>query len=97
MALTITDTAMHSTDTPHTARWAGDGWTVSWLPPERALNRNEAVTAMTIAEVVGRGGTPGHELMSGDPLWPHIDQWASELGIGGPDAVARASEPPETR
>ncbi len=26
-------------------------------------------------------------------LWPHVDGWAAELGLTGPDAVVRASEP----
>jgi hypothetical protein len=26
-------------------------------------------------------------------LWPHIDAWSAELGLTGPDAMARASEP----
>lgn len=94
MGLTITGTVMRSTDTRHTARFMGDGWEVSWLPG-RALDRNQAVTAMTIAETVAKGGTPGHDLMSGDPLWPHIDGWAEELGLSGPTAVGRASRSPE--
>jgi hypothetical protein len=25
-------------------------------------------------------------------LWPHIDAWAGELGLTGPDAVVRVSD-----
>jgi hypothetical protein len=85
----ITDTFMTSPATPHTARAAGDGWEVSWLPGRR-LTRNEAITAMVIANVVGDRGVG----LAGDPIWPHLDGWAGELGLSGADAVARVSEPP---
>jgi len=67
-------------------------WRVTWLP-DRYLTRNQAITAMTIAEVVWTHEfeTPG----SKDPIWLHIDGWAAELGITGPHAVAEASLPPE--
>ena len=54
MALTITDRVMRSPDTKHTAhRQLSASWTVTWLP-DRALTRDQAITAMTIAEEVGR-------------------------------------------
>ena len=87
MATTITDQLMCSTDTAHTARLTGAGWEVSWLPG-RVLDRNQAVTAMQIAAHVGRGVG-----LHDDPIWPHIDGWARELALTGPDAVARVSEP----
>src|SRR6266568_3830976 len=83
---------MSSPDTPHTATAKGDGWEVSWLPG-RTLDRNQAVTAMTIADIVGGRGVG----LSEDPIWPHLDNWAAELGLSGPDAVVRASEPPGAR
>jgi hypothetical protein len=52
MALTINDRTMTSDDTDHTARLApGEQhqWEVSWLPGRR-LTRNQAITAMTLAE-----------------------------------------------
>src|SRR6185369_10294465 len=51
MSTRITDTAMSSTSTDHTARRTQPTgqWRVSWLP-HRLLTRNEAATAMTIAE-----------------------------------------------
>lgn len=88
MALTITDKAMRSTETPHTARPAGDGWEVTWLPG-RALTRSQAVSAMQIAAKAGRGID-----LSDDPIWPHLDGWAAELDLTGPRAVVLASEPP---
>ena len=93
MALTITGRLIRSTDTRHTAVLvhfdAGDAWRVSWLPG-RLMDRNAAVSAMMIAQAAGAGLEPG------DRRWPHIDGWAAELGLAGPDAVVRASEPPET-
>jgi hypothetical protein len=90
MAIKITDESMTSDRTRHTARLvhyeAGDAWHVSWLPG-RVLDRNAAITAMNLAQTVGGGLEPG------DRRWPHIDAWAEELGLTGPDAVVRAAEP----
>jgi len=95
MSLTITDEAMRSPDTPHTARHRGDGtWEVSWLPKRTQLDRNQAISAMSIAEWVGQiPADAGPEAYS-ETFWVNIDGWAAELGLTGPDAVARASEPP---
>ncbi len=90
MTLTINDSSMTSDRTPHTARHAPDrgGWEVSWLPG-RTLDRNTAITAMILA---GTAAQPG--LREGHRLWPHIQGWAAELGLTGPEAVAAASQPP---
>jgi len=87
--ITITDTHMSSPDTPHTATAAGGGWQVSWLP-DRTLDRNQAITAMVIASIVGGNGVPRAD----DPIWLHLDGWAAELSLTAPSAVVRASEPP---
>jgi len=53
MTLTLTDTTMTSDQTAHTARLAPGRpqlWEVSWLPG-RALDRNSAITAMTLADL----------------------------------------------
>jgi hypothetical protein len=88
MSLKITGTAMTSTQTRHTARAPdGGGWELSWLPG-RILTQSQAVTAMTIAEVAAT-----HDLTNNaDPMWPHIDEWAAELGMSGPAAVARVAQ-----
>ena len=91
MTLTINDTTMTSDQTPHTARHAPDrqhGWEVSWLPGQ-VLDRNTAITAMILADT-----TAEDDLHEGHRLWPHIQGWAAELGLTGPDAVAAASQPP---
>ena len=86
MTLTINDTTMTSDQTPHTARHAPsqNGWQVSWLPG-RTLDRNSAITAMILAD---------DRVREGYRLWPHIQGWASELGLTGPEAVEAASQPP---
>lgn len=93
MSLTITTAMMISSHTTHTAQvMDADGWEVSWLPGRR-LTQNQAITAMTIAEVVATR----FPIECTDPLWDHLDNWAAELGLTGPNAVARASESPELR
>ena len=90
MTLTITDTTMTSDQSPHTARHTPErnGWDVSWLPGQ-TLDRNTAITAMTLADTTTEPG-----LCEGHRLWPHIQSWAEELGLTAPDAIARISQPP---
>jgi hypothetical protein len=90
VTLTINDSSMTSDRTPHTARHAPDrpGWEVSWLPGQ-TLERNTAITAMILADTIGR-----HDIQEGHRLWPHIQSWAAELGLTGHDAIAHASRPP---
>ena len=90
MTLTITSTTMTGDRTPHTAPKAPGrtGWEVSWLPGQ-TLDVNAAVTAMTIANLAGTVG-----LQEGHRLWPHIQDWAAELGLTAPAALAAASRPP---
>ena len=86
MTLTINDTTMTSDQTAHTARHAPDrnGWEVSWLPGQ-TLDRNTAITAMILADT-----TAEPDLREGHRLWPHIQGWAAELGLTGPDAISRS-------
>ena len=88
MTLTISDTTMTSDQTAHTARLAPGQhlWEVSWLP-SRALDRNSAITAMTLADLAS-----GHDLNERHQLWPFIQGWAAELGLTGPDAINRAAQ-----
>jgi hypothetical protein len=91
VTLTITDTTMTSDQTVHTAQPAHEGqpgWEVSWLPGQ-IVDRNSAITAMTLAEIAGK-----NDLHEGHRLWPHIQGWAAELGLAGSDALARISQPP---
>jgi hypothetical protein len=82
---------MTSDQTRHTAHVTETGsWAVSWLP-NRVFTRNEAITAMTLAEAVAVTDLTDN----GHDMWLHIDGWAAELGITGPHAVAEASLSPE--
>jgi hypothetical protein len=96
VALTITDKIMRSDQTAHIARLchseAGDTWRVSWLP-RRLMDRNAAITAMTLADLVSEGEGIG---LHDDPRWPVIDTLAAELSLSGPDAAVRISEPGPT-
>lgn len=89
MSVRISAAAMVSDTTRHRAdRYAHQGpagWVVSWLP-DRRLSYDQAVTAMVLAEVVAT-----EELDCGNRMWPHLDRWAAELGLSGPDAVVRTS------
>ena len=61
MTVTINDTTMTSDQTAHTARLASGRrhlWEVSWLPG-RALDRNSAITAMTLAGLAGEATLTG--------------------------------------
>ena len=91
MTLTIRDTLMTSDRTAHTARHAPsrNGWEVSWLPG-RILDRNTAITAMVLADTAAGG-----HVREGHRIWPHIQGWAAELGLNGPEAIAAASQPPD--
>ena len=90
MTLTINDTTMTSDQTAHTARLAPGSqhlWEVSWLPG-RALDRNSAITAMTLADLASE-----RDLNERHQLWPFIQSWAAELGLTGSDAISQASQP----
>ena len=94
MTLSINDTTMTSDQTPHTARLATGSqhlWEVSWLPG-RALDRNSAITAMTLADSAGE-----HDLNEQHHLWPFIQGWAAELGLTGSDAMNRVTQPATPR
>ena len=85
MSTRITDTAMSSTSTDHTARRTQPTgqWRVSWLP-HRLLTRNEAVTAMTIAEVIASRPAPGNR------IWSAVTAWATELDLTTTEAQTLA-------
>jgi hypothetical protein len=90
VTLKIDDTTMTSDQTAHTA-WqtpGRGGWEVSWLPGQ-TLDRNTAITAMTLADI-----TAERDLYEEHRLWPHIQSWAGELGLTARDAIAQVSQPP---
>lgn len=88
MTTTITDHLMTSTVTEHYAHrdlnalpgWPA--WRVTWLPGQ-LLDRNQAITAMTLAEIVAVH-CPG----PGDRDWGLVEVFAAELGLDVEEAVA---------
>jgi hypothetical protein len=91
MTLTINDTTMTSDQTAHTARHAPGRqhrWEVSWLPGQ-VVDRNTAITAMILADTAAE-----QDLHEAHRLWPHLQTWAEQLGLTGPDAIAQAAQPP---
>lgn len=93
VGISITEQEMASEATGHRARRLVNegGWVVSWLPG-RVLDRQQAITAMVLAVTVAT-----ETLEGGHRMWPVIDSWAAELGLAGPEAVVRASEPVESQ
>lgn len=90
MTLHIGDTAMTSDQSAHTARQMpgpSRGWEVSWLPGQ-IVDRNTAITAMSLADIAATG-----DIRPGDRLWPVVESWSAEVGLTGPDAISRASQP----
>lgn len=84
MSLRIGDALMTSSVTGHTARrCVGGMWIVSWLPaPRLPLDRNAAITALTLAELVAAGVCNAQH-----PQWPHVQTFAAELGLSADNAV----------
>jgi hypothetical protein len=91
MALNIQPDGITSDHTVHSALPATDArhlWEVSWLPGRR-VSRNNAITAMVIADLA----SPGH-IDTGHWLWLHIERWAAELALTGPEALTKIANPP---
>jgi hypothetical protein len=91
MALTITHDGINGDHTSHTARRVRgerEAWEVSWLPG-RLLDRDSAITAMVLADTLS-----SRILDPGDRLWPHIEGWATEIGLTTPDVLVGVSQPP---
>jgi hypothetical protein len=92
MTTTITDRMIRSTDTPHTASVRPDTyWTVTWLP-KTVLTRNQALTAITLAETIAT-----QPCEPGNPVRDAIDTWAAELGMTTTEAITLATQPPDTQ
>ncbi|KAB8192585.1 hypothetical protein FH608_024090 [Nonomuraea phyllanthi] len=75
MGIRITDTTMTATRSGHTAtRGANGRWSVTGHPG-RAFTRNQAVTALTLAEALATNPPPA------DRMWWHINDWRAELDL----------------
>lgn len=92
MGTTINDDTMTSDKTSAAARLQPDAradngaaWVVNWLP-ERLLARNQAITAMVLADEVA-----AWDGCRAATAWLFIQAHADELGLSGPDAVREIS------
>jgi hypothetical protein len=76
MTLHITDCEITS-DVPgceEVARLRDGLWSVTGYPG-RSFDRNQAITAMTLAEVLALDPPAGHR------IWLHVRGWRRELGL----------------
>lgn len=86
MTLRITEHDMTSDRTQHTATTngvGGSGWYVSWYPHLGPFTKDQAVTALILAEAIIHDGIdyPSH------PSWPMVASWCTELNIDPLTAV----------
>ncbi|KAB8190589.1 hypothetical protein FH608_034280 [Nonomuraea phyllanthi] len=93
MGLTITDTHMTSDGCPNVAELRAGGWTVTGYPG-RLFDRNQAITAMLLAELLALTlpAQGDDELLA--------TCWRTELDIteaDGPHAPTADDRPDETR
>jgi len=82
---------MRSIERGHSAaRIESGGWLLSWLPG-RVLDRNQAITGMILAELVGAELEPAAREWPDYKAWAeenpdlalHVNGWAGELGLSG--------------
>jgi hypothetical protein len=74
MGVRISDTSMSCDGSGHTATLVDESWQVSWLPG-RTLDRNGAITALTLADIYAANPPPG------DRDWLLAADFERELGI----------------
>ena len=92
MALRISGDSITSDRSAHTARLASGArhlWEVSWLPG-RHLDRNKAITAMTVADTTVDG-----KAFLVREQWQHVQDWATELSLSSDQVAFRVAEPPQ--
>lgn len=69
-----------------------EAWRVSWLN-DLDLDRNQAISAMTIADhLMSNRGDRVHLCDGKCPRWPFIVQWASEYGRSGEQACTEIED-----
>lgn len=91
--------------TEHVAKRAAISWRVTWLHCDTRISRTAAITAMTLAEAVHVAMPNAVQLPDMPELsaweaeqllgdrWPHIKNWAGELGLDGAEAVSWVLQP----
>lgn len=97
MTLTITGRVIRSPYTRHTATaqpvpGQPAQWTVTWLPG-RTLTRDQAVAAMALADALGAIPADCDPEVYDEKFWEHADSLADALGLTGPDAAVRVTDP----
>ncbi|MFF3442113.1 hypothetical protein [Streptosporangium sp. NPDC002721] len=75
MSLRITATTMTEEASGHRAHRAADGGWIVTGHPGRIFTRDQAITALTIAEVLALAPPPE------DPLWLFVNGWRAELDL----------------
>ncbi|MCK2221919.1 hypothetical protein MF672_050145 [Actinomadura sp. ATCC 31491] len=96
MTLLITDTHMTSDDCPNVAELQDGRWTVTGYPG-RTFDRNQAITAMLLAELLTQRPFPA------DRIELLAASWRTELGISeadgphAPTATTPVDRPDEQR
>ncbi|MBT2224450.1 hypothetical protein [Nonomuraea sp. NEAU-A123] len=93
MGLSITDTRMTSDACPNVAELQDRRWTVTGYPG-RTFDRNQAITAMLLAEVLTERPFPE------DRIELLATSWRAELGIteaDGPHDLSAQDRPDEQR
>lgn len=100
MALAITTDRISGEKSPHWAVPCDPAdpygkWVVSWLPGQ-PLGRNQAITAMTIAETVATVHAEGSRRPLGfsHRSLSHVASWSGELGLTAAHAIVRVTEHP---
>jgi hypothetical protein len=94
MTLTITDSRIDSDHTSHHAERTGENeWGVTWLP-DRVLSHEDAVAAMELADLVGRGRDDPNSTNFAYFTWERIAALTKQLGFQGLQAVAILEEWP---
>lgn len=80
MTLSITDTLITSDITNHVAVRSDDNWSVSWRLTEQH-DRNQAVAAMELAEIVARGRDDKETTNYAYFTWQRVKELAEVLGV----------------
>lgn len=98
--LSYTDDLIRSGITSHIAERiavpsdSGETWVVSWMPEQR-LSRNQATTAMVLAEYVANYWHQPDQVVGMEErrFRQFATQWADELGMTADDAIGWICQP----
>lgn len=85
MTLSISDTSITSDLSKHSAKLVDEnnpesGWEVSWMP-DTTLSKQEATTAMLIADEVAKGRDDHSTTNFSRARWALIRDWCREIDV----------------